>query len=143
MIAVDTNLLVYAHRSEMKLHQSAANAIEKLIGAQASWAIPWSCLHEFIAVVTNSRIFKTPTPIKLAFESIHSWQQGNNLYFIGEGEHYLSALEAACKSPTLSGSKIHDARIAAICIHHGIKELWTCDRDFSIFPGLKTRNPLA
>jgi len=43
----------------------------------------------------------------------------------------------------LSGPRIHDARIAALCLHHGVRELWTADRDFSLFPKLKTRNPLV
>ena len=43
----------------------------------------------------------------------------------------------------LSGPRIHDARIAALCLHHGVRELWTADRDFSAFPKLKTRNPLV
>ena len=43
----------------------------------------------------------------------------------------------------LSGPRIHDARIAALCLNHGVRELWTADRDFSMFPKLKTRNPLV
>jgi predicted nucleic acid-binding protein len=41
------------------------------------------------------------------------------------------------------GGRIHDARIAALCLHHGVRELWTADRDFSMFPQLKTHNPLV
>jgi predicted nucleic acid-binding protein len=40
------------------------------------------------------------------------------------------------------GPKVHDARIAALCVQHAITELWTADRDFSRFAGLSTRNPL-
>jgi uncharacterized protein len=43
----------------------------------------------------------------------------------------------------IRGGQIHDARIAAICLQHGVSELWTADRDFSRFPQLKTRNPLV
>jgi predicted nucleic acid-binding protein len=42
----------------------------------------------------------------------------------------------------VAGPKVHDARIAALCLDHGVSELWTVDRDFSRFP-LVTRNPLA
>jgi uncharacterized protein len=41
------------------------------------------------------------------------------------------------------GPQIHDARVAAICEHHGVRELWTADRDFGRFPGLRVRNPLV
>jgi hypothetical protein len=52
-------------------------------------------------------------------------------------------LEKQILGGKIRGGMIHDARIAALCIHYGVRELWTADRDFSRFPGLKTRNPLA
>ena len=55
-----------------------------------AWAVAWPCIHEFIAVVTNARIFKTPTPISIAFDTIKSWQQGSNLKFLSEGEGYMA-----------------------------------------------------
>ena len=52
-------------------------------------------------------------------------------------------LRELARAAKLSGPRIHDARIAALCLHHGVRELWTADRDFSMFPKLKTRNPLV
>ena len=143
MIAVDTNILVYSHRKEMPLHLQSLRVVEQLISDTSSWAIPWPCLHEFIAVVTNPKIFKTPTPLKIAFDVMRCWSQGSNMYELSEGDGYLEILETIAKPTALSGAKIHDARVAAICLHHGILEFWSCDRDFSLFPKLKTRNPLV
>ena len=61
MIAVDTNLLVYAHRREMTSHAAAREAIRRLAEGHSAWAVPWSCGHEFISVVTNPKPFKKPT----------------------------------------------------------------------------------
>jgi predicted nucleic acid-binding protein len=50
-----------------------------------------------------------------------------------------------CLAPedlSFAGAQVHDARIAALCLHHGVTELWTADRDFGRFPELRTRNPL-
>jgi hypothetical protein len=38
---------------------------------------------------------------------------------------------------------VHDARIAALCIGHGVEALITRDRDFSLFPELVVRSLLA
>ena len=143
MKAVDTNVLVYAHRKEMPLHLAALGTLETLITGIAQWAIPWPCVHEFIAVVTNPRIFKTPTPVTKAFETVRSWDQGKNLQYLAEDPDYLATLEELVRPTALSGAKIHDARIAAICLHHGVYELLTCDRDFSLFPRLRVSNPLV
>lgn len=140
MIAVDTNILVYAHRPEADFHKKAYEVISTLISSNEAWAVPWPCLHEFIAVVTNKRIFKSPTPLKVAFDTVKSWL---NVSFLGEGDTYLEQLELISIPTHLSGATIHDARIAAICKTHGIKELWSSDRDFSLFPSLKVRNPLV
>jgi hypothetical protein len=54
----------------------------------------------------------------------------------------LGQLRNAVEAMNATGARIHDAKIAAICIAHGVRELWTVDRDFANVPGLRTRNPL-
>jgi predicted nucleic acid-binding protein len=100
VIAVDTNILVYAHRRDASFHQAAARVMKDLAEGRPAWALPWACLHEFVGVVTHPRIYSPP-------------------------------------------STRADARIAAICGSHGVRELWTADRDFSRFRGLTVRNPLV
>ena len=45
--------------------------------------------------------------------------------------------------PHVVGGVVHDARIAAICVAHGIDVLLTCDRHLSLFPELRTKNPFT
>jgi uncharacterized protein len=143
MIAVDTNILVYSHRAESPFHAEAKQVIETLRGGAGGWSIPWPCVHEFIAVVTNPKIFKVPTPLDVAFKSIEAWLAGDNLHLLAESDGYLAKLRELALKAKVQGARIHDARIAALCLHHGINELWTADRDFSAFPQLATRNPLV
>jgi len=143
MIAVDTNLLVYAHRPEMPAHAKAHKILTDLAGHLARWAIPWPCAHEFYAVVTNARIFKTPARPAQALAFLGALIDGGSLRFISEGIDHLEHLGSLAKSAGILGGAIHDARIAAICMDHGVKELWSADRDFSRFPKLKVVNPLV
>lgn len=143
MIAVDTNLLVYAHRADAQFHAKARRLIESLAQGAAPWAIPWPCVHEFFAIVTNARIFKTPTAIKLALEELRGLAALPNVALLAEGEGYLEQLEPLALGAGIQGGAIHDARVAAICLYHGVGELWSADRDFSRYPALKTRNPLT
>jgi hypothetical protein len=143
MIAVDTNILVYSHREESPFHGDAKRLVADLREGPADWSIPWPCIHEFIAIVTNPRIFKAPTPLGAAFASIEAWLAGENLHCLAESEGYLTQLRELSLKAKLQGARIHDARIAALCLHHGITELWTADRDFSAFPKLTIRNPLV
>jgi predicted nucleic acid-binding protein len=56
LIAVDTNILVYAHRAESPHFARASAWLKRLAEGRSVWAIPWPCLHEFLSVVTNPRI---------------------------------------------------------------------------------------
>jgi len=143
MIAVDTNLLVYSHRSDSPFHQPAKELIETLRSQPASWAIPWPCVHEFVGIVTHPKVFKVSTPLDASFACVDAWLAGGNLHLIGEGEGYFGRLRQIASAAQLKGPRIHDARIAALCLHHGVSELWSADRDFSAFPQLKVRNPLV
>jgi len=99
LIAVDTNLLIYAHREDSPWHEVAFSIVKELAESPAAWAIPWPCIDEFFSIVTHPRIYRPP--------------------------------------------RVHDARVAALCIEHGVRELWTADRDFSRFASIRVRNPLV
>jgi uncharacterized protein len=142
LIAVDTNILVYAHRIESEFFQPAATAIRRLAESPEQWAIPWPCLHEFLAVVTHPRIFRVPSPIETAISQIEIWRESPSLKLIGESGEYWRALGEVLTRGKIVGPKVHDARIAAICQVHGIRELWSADRDFSRIRSVKVTNPV-
>ena len=143
MIAVDTNLLVYAHREDSVFHAPAIEALQELAESGGRWSIPWPCLHEFLAITTHPRIFRPPTPLSLALEAMQVWLDSPGCEMIGEGTGYYDELRILVTKGKITGPMVHDARIAALCIHHGVRELWTADRDFSRFATLRTHNPMG
>lgn len=143
MIAVDTNVLVYAHRADSEFHPAALAALEALAVQSGGWAIPWPCAHEFLSVVTGPAFGARRTPPDVAFDALQSWLVHPRCRAIGETDGHLALLGALARRASLRGGALHDARIAAICIGHRVAELWTCDRDFDRFPDLRTRNPLV
>ena len=143
MIAVDTNILVYAHRVDSEWHEPAAEKIAGLAESSLEWAIPWPCLHEFLAIVTHPRIFKTPTPLKLAAGQVEAWLESPALVVLSENEPYFDVWREIMLGARVIGARVHDARVAALCVSHGIREIWTADRDFSAFKMLKPHNPLV
>jgi toxin-antitoxin system PIN domain toxin len=143
VIAVDTNLLVYAHREDSPWHAEALKMVRGLAEGSTRWAIPRPCVHEFLAIVTHPRIFRPPTPLAVAIQAMAAWKLSPMLSFLGESEDHLESLAFVATAAKAEGARIHDARIAAICLSHGVKELWSADRDFSRFPKLKVKNPLV
>jgi predicted nucleic acid-binding protein len=74
---------------------------------------------------------------------VDAWLAGGNLQLIGESDGYFARVREIASAAQLRGPRIHDSRIVALCLHHGVSELWSADRDFSAFPQLKVRNPLV
>lgn len=141
MIALDTNILVYAHREDSPHHAAAAAVLQELAGARSAWAIPWPCVHEFLAVVTHPRIYAPPSPTDVALSAVSSLLALDNLQVLGETRDHVELLTGLLR-PGVVGGRVHDARVAAICLGHGVTELWSADRDFGWFPQLTVRNPL-
>ena len=142
MIALDTNILVYAHREDSEWHDTAFACVAQLAESGGAWAIPAPCFHEFLAIVSHPRIYRPPTPMQLALDQVDAWRESPSLQVLAEGEGYWERLHALVLSSRVAGAQVHDARVAALCLHHGVTELWTADRDFGRFPELRTRNPV-
>ena len=139
MIALDTNILVYAHRTEMTWHVPAKRAVQQLFDGDTPWAIPVACVHEFLSVVT--RVPK-PTSTEHAMMQIKEWLLSPSARMLHSTEQHLEVLERVVVSGQARGGQIHDARIVAICLEHGVRELWTVDRDLARYTLLRSRNPL-
>ena len=123
-----------------------------------AWSIPWPCCYEFLSVVTNRRIWKdSATTPEQAWLQFHAWYASPSNRMIGETRDFAGILQRFVQRPHVVegdpadghqrphvvGGVVHDARIAAICVAHGVDTLFTRDRDFSLFPELPTRNPLS
>jgi uncharacterized protein len=143
VIAIDTNILVYAHRRDMPLHGEAYARIAELAEGTGAWAIPWPCLAEFVAVVTNPRLFLKPSPLGTALDQIGAWLTSPSLVLLSEGDAFWESFRRTLEGGRVAGGQVHDGRVAALCIAHGVRELWTADRDFGRFSELRTRNPLV
>ena len=142
MTAIDTNILVYGHRVDSPWHERALEVITELAEGDSAWAIPWPCVWEFLAVTTHPRIYKPPTPLADALVEIERWLESPTVHLLGESDSSFETIRTQLTNSKVRGPAVHDARIASICINHGIRKLLTADRDFSRFPQLKIGNPL-
>ncbi|MCY4041325.1 MAG: PIN domain-containing protein [Gammaproteobacteria bacterium] len=143
MIATDTNILVYAHRSDSEWHGQASACVQNLAQGRVTWALPWPCLHEFFSIVTHPRIFDPPTTTAEALTQIDAWLEAPSLALIGESQSHWGMLRTLLREAHVRGPMVHDARVAVICIAHGVTELLSADRDLSRFTPLVVRNPLV
>jgi uncharacterized protein len=143
VIAVDSNILVYAHREDSQFHSAALQRITELAEGSANWAIPWPCVHEFLAIVTHPRIYSPPTPLVHALGQVEAWLGSPTIVLLAETRAHWPTLRGLLSTGRVTGPQVHDGRVAALCRQHGVRELWSADRDFGRFAGIAVVNPLV
>ncbi|MBI5488282.1 MAG: PIN domain-containing protein [Deltaproteobacteria bacterium] len=133
MIAVDTNVLVYAHRPEVPQHAAARRRLRALAEGRAQWAIPVFCLAEFVRVVTHPRLFDRPHAPEEAAAAVERLMQSPSLRVLHPGARFVPLFAAAVRESAASGNLAYDAAIVALCREAGVRTLLTEDRDFARF----------
>ena len=139
MIAVDTNILIYAHRGETEFHGAATSRLTALAEGVERWALPIFCVTEFMRVVTHRRVFNPPSTVTQATSFIEGIIAAPSCEVLRPGPEYLELLIASVRESDASGNLIFDAQIAALCHEHGIVSILTNDRDFGRFKPLQPR----
>ena len=140
MIAVDTNILIYADRAELPLHEAALAALSRLAEGAETWAIPVFCIGEFLRVVSHPRVFDPPTPVGEALSSVNALLDSPSVRLLTPGPSYVTLLGQQLEESGVAGNLVFDAQIAAVCLEHGVRTLLTEDRDFTRFRSLQTRS---
>lgn len=136
MIAVDTNVLVYAHRPEDARHEVALDALKTLALGSAAWALPVFVIGEFLRVVTHPRIASPASTTHQALSAVEVLLGSPSVRMLVPGPTYWATFRELIPVADARGNLVFDAQIAAVCLEHGATTIVTADRDFHRFPGL-------
>lgn len=133
MKALDTNILIHAHRKEMAKHVEANLLLHNLAEGTKPWGLPVFCLGEFLRVVTHPRVFAPPTTIRNALAALDELLQSPAVSLLLPGNRYWSCLHDVISQGQASGNVVFDAQIVAVCLEHGIDFLISEDRGLKRF----------
>ncbi|HJR91202.1 MAG TPA: TA system VapC family ribonuclease toxin [Acidimicrobiia bacterium] len=134
MIAVDTNILIYAHRAETGLHAEARSALARLVEGLTPWGLPVFVLGEFLRVVTHPAVLDPPTSREVALAALRSIVATPTCRVLNALEGYSTVLESVVAEAKVEGNAVLDAQIVAVCQQHGVDEILTEDRGLRRFP---------
>jgi len=141
VIAPDVNLLIYAYNSTSPFYVDSRKWMDGLLSSPEPVGIPVYCIHGFLRFMTNARIAPKPISFAQAAEIVNSWVELPQVQILCPGERHWGILQRLSEQVRLSGAQITDAAIASIAIEYGAV-VYTNDRDFARFPGLRWVNPL-
>ena len=137
MIAVDTKVLVYAHRAETALHQAATRKLVELAEGRGLWGLPVFCAGEFIRVVTHRRVFNPPSTLNEAIQFLERVVAAPGCRILRPEAAFFELLTTVARAADARGNLAFNAKIAALCRENGISTLLTNDHDFARFKGLR------
>jgi len=143
VIALDTNVLVYARRREARHHREALRILTELAEGDRPWALPWPVVYEFLRVVTHPRVFDPPSELDAAVKDVEALLDSPSVSVLGEGPSHRILLRDVLLPARASGNHVHDGHIAALLLDNGVREIWTDDRGFARFRGLRVVHPFS
>jgi len=143
MIAVDANLLIYAHRSGAPEHSRAREAIERAACDSRGWGMALGTIVEFWSVVTHPSIPGRPSTAAEALGFIESLAETGGAEIWMPGPGFARRLMQVAAVLKVAGPRIFDLQIALTAFESGAHELWTNDSHFQSIPGLQVRNPIS
>jgi uncharacterized protein len=141
MMLVDTNVMIYAHRHDVGRHLEYRAWMEALIAGPEPYAVSDVALNGVIRVVTDRRIYKNATPIRVALTFAELIREQPHALVVSPGVRFWPIFRDLCLKVGASGKLVPDAYLAALAIEHGC-EFVSADQDFRRFPGLRWRHPL-
>ncbi len=142
MIVPDINLLVHAYNSESRVHAAARAWWEGLLNATGPVGLSWVTILGFIRVTTHRQILARALPPNAACGRVRAWLSCPYVAILHPGERHAEILFGLLDHLGTGGNLTTDAHLAALCIEHQA-ELHSTDADFSRFPGLRWKNPVA
>ncbi len=142
MIALDTNLLVYAHRAGAPEHDAAKEVIIRAARHGAGWGIASACLAEFWAVVTHPSCPGGPSAPNEAMAFLTNLLEDGGGHVWEGGAGFGLRLMKKATELNVAGPRIFDLQIGLAAYESGAHEIWTNDKQFVRLPGLKVVHPL-
>lgn len=141
MILIDANVLLYAYNPSFERHEPARRWLEKVLSQSEAVYFTWITLLAFLRIATNLRAFEHPLSIEEATSIVSGWLERPMVGILEPGDRHWEILEPLLTGTQVRGAMVMDAELAAIAIEHGAT-LYTTDRDFNRFEGLRIVNPV-
>src|SRR6202167_3702048 len=142
MILIDVNILVYASRPDSFNHSRYMGWLQDALNSEEICGLSELALAGMVRIVTHPQIYPKPTPVELALKFAQELRDDEGTAIISAGPHHWDIFAGLCRSSGAKGNLVSDAYFAALAIESGAEWI-TADRDFSRFPGLRWRHPLA
>jgi len=142
VIVLDANLLLYAYNSRAPNHAQARHWVEEVFSGTEAVGLPWQTVSAFLRIITNRNLVGDRLSMEEAATVVEEWAAQPMVHLLAPGDRHWAFFRRMLVEGKVSGPMTTDAELAALTMENG-GVLYTTDRDFARFPGLKWVDPLA
>jgi toxin-antitoxin system PIN domain toxin len=142
VIVVDANLLIYSYDTRSPDHKKSVAWLEKAFSETEAVGLPWQTISAFLRLITNRQLPGVCLTLEEAARIIDEWRGQPNVRLLVPTDDHWAVLRRTMIEGQASGPLVSDAELAALTVEHG-GVLYTADRGFARFPGLRWKNPLS
>ncbi|HEY3778601.1 MAG TPA: TA system VapC family ribonuclease toxin [Rhizomicrobium sp.] len=140
---VDVNILLYASDARSPLNSKASEFLARCAVNREVFCLAWVTLMSYLRISTHPSIFERPLTHGEALHNVGALLGLPHCRAIGEDDSFWDTYRRVAADIPTRGNFVPDAQLASILLGHGIRTLYTHDRDFRKFPFLDVRDPLA
>jgi toxin-antitoxin system PIN domain toxin len=141
--AIDANILLYASDGDSPFHQPAIAFLERCARGPELVNVPWPTVMAYLRIATHPTIFERPLSPGEAIANVEALISRPHVRVLSESEGFWSVFREVTGTVITRGNLVPDAHIASLLRQHGIRELYTRDRDFRKFDFLRICDPFA
>ena len=140
--ALDVNILLYASDAGGPYFEKAGAFVNSCMTGREVFYLGWPTVMSYMRMATHPSIFDRPLSPQEAMDNIETLMDLPHARFLSEGDGFWEAYRATTSEVPTRGNLVPDAHLAALLRHHGVKTIYTHDRDFLKFSFLNVRDPL-
>lgn len=140
---VDVNVLLYASDTSSRFHEGARALLERLVRGPDLFYVFWPVVMGYLRIATHPAIFARPLPPEEAAANVEGLLAAPHARAMGEDEGFWELYGTVTEATPVRGNLVPDAHLVTLMRQHGVTTLWTRDRDFRKFEGIRVRDPYA
>jgi len=142
-LTVDANILVYASDTGSPQHKRALDLLVRLAQDAGLVYLFWPVIMAYLRVATHPGVFVDPLEPSLARGNLADLIRRPQVRVVSEGRRFWSIYQEVTDAIPVRGNLVHDAHIVALMREHGVRTIWTRDRDFRKFDGIEAVDPFV
>jgi toxin-antitoxin system PIN domain toxin len=143
MFVVDTHVFIYAVDTSSPGHRRCRRLVDEWRSGTLPWFTTWGILYEFLRVATHPRVFAQPLSSSQAWSFVTALCGSSLRLLLPTERHQEIATAVLHDAGAVQGNLFHDMETVVLMREHGIGTLYTRDRDFRRFRGLRLVDPLS